>query len=154
MGESVELPTRTDCVADDLASLCSNDDLLTGVTFERQCESRRADPPHAEKVAAQPRDVRHVIPCVGVGSLAPLGWKRDGDGADSFDGEVTHATDDDRALTSWTSREVGEPLASAAEMLVSTRVEDPPVLTTGGSRGAVSGGHVGHCVDSPSGRER
>ena len=68
MGESVELPTRTDCVADDLASLCSNDNLLTGVNFERQCESRRADPPHAEKVAAQPRDVRHVIPYVGIRS--------------------------------------------------------------------------------------
>jgi hypothetical protein len=35
MGESEELPTRTDCVADKLSGLSPNDDLLAVVTFER-----------------------------------------------------------------------------------------------------------------------
>jgi len=34
MGESEELPTRTDCVADKLSGLSPNDDLLAVVTFE------------------------------------------------------------------------------------------------------------------------
>src|ERR1700722_10959811 len=100
MGESEELPPRTDCVADNLSGLSPNDDLLAVVTFEGQCESREADPPYAEKVGTKSWDVSNVLPYMGVWSLPTLAWEGDGDGPNSFDREMACASYDDGVFTS------------------------------------------------------